>query len=398
MTHEQIKAILHDYFDEELSFEINTETQVHLSECTECSEYLNSLHELKKKTDNLPRSLNPVNDFWQSIFDSLSEIKEESIRQREETNQIQAIQEVIEDEEAKAKRKAKESAEKILKREQQKAAFREKLKLPRIKYALIGLAVLLCIFLVYYFLFASSQPWKIGKLGIANNTAAQEIGTLSEDEVLETDKVSRFRVTIPQFGSVTMDISSKIKRIKTDKISLINGSLSVRRNESEGSLIVETLGAEVTNSIKNGDYNISIADDLQSSIVAVNNGWITVKRDNLESLVLANHSCKLFNNLSIGLPYLNNSSAEFINAIEAYCFEDPGNEEKLIKILTTANSKNLVTIWNLMSRVTRKQRDMVIYTILGLLGTTPEGIDKDVLKNLDKDMMQKLLEEIEIKI
>jgi hypothetical protein len=31
MTHEEVKILLNDYFDEKLSIEVNTEIQVHLS-------------------------------------------------------------------------------------------------------------------------------------------------------------------------------------------------------------------------------------------------------------------------------------------------------------------------------------------------------------------------------
>lgn len=397
MTHDQIKSKLNDYFDEALSFEVNTETQIHLSQCSECSNYLNSLQELMRRVDCLPRKIKPENDFWQSIFVSLNEIKEESQKQQEELNQIEVAQRVVEDEEEKAKRKEKEKAEKILKREQHKALLKEKLKSPRIKYTLIGLTAITFIFFIYYFLIAASQPWKIEKIGIVSSTVAQDFGELAEGEFLTSDNIAEYRLLIPGYGFVTVADHSKIHRVHSQKINLEKGSISVSKSESEETVIVAVFGVEVSSLLNNGDYKISISDE-QSSVIEVNSGRIIVKKDNMESLILPGHNCRILKNLQPGLPYLNNSSGEFLNSIDEYCFGDPGNEEKLIRVLTTANQKNLVTVWNLMSRVSRKQRDMVIYTIFGLLGGPPAGVDKDALKALDQTAMQKLLEEIELKI
>ena len=92
MTHEEVKILLNDYFDEKLSIEVNTGIQVHLSECNECSQYLFSLQDLMKKADQLSRNIKPPTDFWSDIFVSLSDIKSESIKQKEELDEIEAKQ------------------------------------------------------------------------------------------------------------------------------------------------------------------------------------------------------------------------------------------------------------------------------------------------------------------
>ena len=84
MTHEEVKILLNDYFDEKLSIEVNTEIQVHLSECSDCSQYLFSLQDLMKKADQLPRNIKPPTDFWHDIFTFISSIKAETIKQQEE--------------------------------------------------------------------------------------------------------------------------------------------------------------------------------------------------------------------------------------------------------------------------------------------------------------------------
>jgi hypothetical protein len=96
----------------------------------------------------------------------------------------------------------------------------------------------------------------------------------------------------------------------------------------------------------------------------------------------------------MGLPYINSSSIKFIDAINNYCFSNPGNEESLISILCNAEASNAVTLWNLMFRTNMKQREIVIFTMFNLVGQ-PLDVTDIGLKRLQKDMVQKFLEYIE---
>ena len=127
MTHEEIKILLNDYFDEKLSLEVNTEIQVHLSECTDCSQYLFSLQDLMKKADQLPRHVKPPTDFWPDIFVSLSDIKSESIKQKEELDEVEAKQISEETEEERKKREYRVKAERALEWERKKVLLKENL-------------------------------------------------------------------------------------------------------------------------------------------------------------------------------------------------------------------------------------------------------------------------------
>ena len=53
MTHEEVKTVLNDYFDENLSVEVDIDAQNHISECSECSQYLYTLQDLMKKEFSL---------------------------------------------------------------------------------------------------------------------------------------------------------------------------------------------------------------------------------------------------------------------------------------------------------------------------------------------------------
>lgn len=398
MTHEEIKILLNDYFDEKLSLEVNTEIQVHLSECNECSQYLFSLQDLMKKVDKLPHSIKPKSDFWQDIFHSLSEIKSENIKTQEALDEEHAALELAQEtEEEKKKREERIQAEKLLKWEQRKAAILEKFKIPAFKYSVIGIGTALILYLFYSIFLSGGEAWDVKKLNIADSKIAEPFGKLSENDFLETNAFTRLQIQIPEIGIINLDPDTKITRLKSNHIQLLRGSVSANKVGAKQFLTVEVPGAEISDYFLGGQSKISLTDPA-TTVLTVNDGWSLIKNDNSEALLLPNHSCVVSSKSGLGLPYRNGSSKEFVDAINDFCFNTPGNEETLISILTRADVTNSVTLWNLMKRVNRRQREMVIYTIFGLLGEPPLGITDDGLKTLDPVMLQKLIEEIELKI
>jgi len=397
MTHEEAKILLNDYFDEILSVEVNTEIQIHLSECDECSQYLFSLQDLMKKSDKLPRNIKPPADFWHAIFNSLSDIKEESIKQKEENELKEAEKITEESKEEKEQRKNRLKAEKLLKWERKKAVLVQNLKKPWFIYSLIGFVSVVVLFFIYNSYLAAGKSWEVRKLKVGSDSYSEVYANLAENEMLETNSITRLQIQIPNLGSIFIEPESKIERLKSNKIRLLQGAILSMKNGAKEFLSIDVPGAEIKDYFLGGQFRLDLAEP-KVSILEVIDGWVLVEKDNLETLVLPNHFCKIMADSGVGLPYHNGSSNELINAINDYCFTRPGNEEDLISILTKADVSNSVTLWNLMKRVTRKQRDMVIYTIFGLLGDPPQGVTDEGLRTLNPEMLQKLIEEIELKI
>lgn len=398
MTHEEVKILLNDYFDEKLSIEVNTEIQVHLSECDECSQYLFSLQSLMKKADLLPRNIKPPADFWQDIFISLSDLKIESIKHKEELDFQEAVK-LSEEESLKEKKRRDErsKAEKLLAWEKQKTVILQNFKNPLFRKILIGVVSFLALFIIYKSFLSKGESWEVKKSRISSTNFSESFGNLEEDQLLETNSITRLEIQVPKIGRIFLEPDSKIKRLQANKIQLLQGSISAAKDGAKERLSIEVPGAEINDHYLGGNLKVTVTNS-KVSLLEVVDGWVSFKDEYLESIVLANHMCKVIANSGFGLPYRNGTSQDLINAIDEYCFTNLGNEEALISILTKADVKNTLTVWNLMKRVTRKQRDMVIYTMFGLLGNPPEGVTVDGLKTLDPQMLQKLLEEIELKI
>ena len=397
MTHEEVKILLNDYFDEKLSIEVNTEIQVHLSECSDCSQYLFSLQDLMKKADQLPRNIKPPTDFWHDIFTFISSIKAETIKQQEEIDLKEAAKVSEESSEEKKTRDKRLKAEKLLAWERKKAALLQNLKKPWFKYSLIGLASLVLLFFIYDNFLSKGNTWEVKKLRVGSSSYSEAFSNLEEDQLLETNSVTRLEIQIPKLGSIFLEHDSKIERLKADKIRLLKGSILAVKKDANELLSIEVPGADIKDYFLGGQLKVTVTNP-EASLLEVIDGWVSINKDNVETLVLSNHFCQIRADSGIGLPYHKFSAKEFVEAINNYCFTSPGNEEALISILTKADVSNSVTLWNLMQRVTRKQRDMVIYTMFGLLGNPPQGVTDEGLRTLDPGMMQKLIEEIEPRI
>jgi len=397
MTHEEVKILLNDYFDEKLSIEVNTEIQVHLSECSDCSQYLFSLQDLMKKADQLPRNIKPPTDFWHDIFTFISSIKAETIKQQEEIDLKEAAKVSEESSEEKKTRDKRLKAEKLLAWERKKAALLQNLKKPWFKYSLIGLASLVLLFFIYDNFLSKGNTWEVKKLRVGSSSYSEAFSNLEEDQLLETNSVTRLEIQIPKLGSIFLEHDSKIERLKADKIRLLKGSILAVKKDADELLSIEVPGADIKDYFLGGQLKVTVTNP-EASLLEVIDGWVSINKDNVETLVLSNHFCQIRADSGVGLPYHKFSAKEFVEAINNYCFTSPGNEEALISILTKADVSNSVTLWNLMQRVTRKQRDMVIYTMFGLLGNPPQGVTDEGLRTLDPGMMQKLIEEIEPRI
>jgi hypothetical protein len=396
MTHEEIKLLLNDYFDERLSVEANTEIQVHISECSECSQYLFSLQDLMKETDKLPSYITPPSDFWPDIFSSLSDIKIETLKKQEELDSQEAArisEDILED---KLKREERVKAEKLLEWEKKKSELRAIVENPGFKYSVIAILSFGLLFFIYKSFIAKGEVWEVKKVMLGNASYSETFLKLGEGEIVETNSITRLLIQVPDIGSIYLEPETKVERLQGNKIKLVKGEISTNKEGANDFLSIEIPGAEIKDFLLGGKSKITILN--KKSFLEVSDGWVSVRHDDLETLVLTKHYCEVREETGPGLPYHLQSSREFITAVHDYSFEKPGNEESLIQILTKANVSNSVTLWNLLERVNLKQRDMVVYTIIGLLGELPKGVTDEGLKTLDKMMMQILIEEIELKI
>jgi hypothetical protein len=397
MTHEAIRNSLNDYFDERLSTDVNTEIEIHISECSECSQYLFSLQDLLKKTATLTREVNPQTIFWNDIFTAISEIKTQSLKQKEEIELIANEEErELALEEAEKNRAEKLEAEKLLKREQQKARISESLSQPVYKYGLITIAAIAILFLAYKYLIKSEYAWDVKKLTGDNESYSESFGKLASDAELQNNTSSKLHVSIPDIGNILLEPAARIKRVKADQIQLYQGTIFVRKEFAEKFFSVLVPGAEVKDFFLGGSYKLTV-EGSKNSLLEVSDGWVSVNKAGKEAIVLPKYSCRVLADSGLGIPIAAASSPEFKNAIDNYAFSSSGNEEFLLSAVSQATVYDALSLWNLIGRVYLQQREMVVSALFNVV-EPPLNVNYEGIKTLDKNMMQRYLEEIEVKI
>ncbi|NWF91053.1 MAG: hypothetical protein HXY50_16525 [Ignavibacteriaceae bacterium] len=397
MTHDKVKNILNDYFDENLDIEVDIETQNHISECADCSQYLYSLQDLMNKVEKLPRSLKPHVDYWQDIFHEMSSIKTDALKQQEEIQLKEAGQQIKQDDtDDFVIEQKKIEAEDLLNWEKKKVEYLTKLKTPQVRNTLIGVLSACLIFFLYITFFLKGPSWEVKKFQVSGSTH-EILGELPDDGIIKSDAITRFEIHTPSTGVLTIAPNSRIQKLQTDKVQLYAGALTANKENATKPLTIVVPSAEIKDFFVGGHYR-AVVDDNNITSINVSDGWVSIIFNDIETIVLSNHTCKIHPDSGMGLPYLNTSSTVFIDAVNNYCFQNPNNEEALIAVLTKAEKSNVLTLWNLLKRVSRKQRDMVIYTMFGLLGDPPIGVTDEGLRSLNPEMMQKLIEEIEPEI
>jgi hypothetical protein len=395
MTHDQVKILLNDFFDEKLSVETNRSIEIHLSECQECSQYLFSLQDLMKHADKLPRKIKPNVEFWNDIFGAISSIKTENIRQKEEIDLIEA-ERLLKQEEALIKEDKKRlKAEKLLKNERRKATFIDLVNKPVYRYSLIGIVCIVIFYFIYNFIFTRSEAWEVSKLKF-ESTNAEPYAVLSDYDFVETGVYDRLEILVPEVGNILLEPNTKIQRLSSNSFLLLKGEITAIKDGAKEFLNVLVPGASIKDFFLGGQYKLSLSNSNLAKLEVID-GWVSVNQGNLESRVLPNHICEVTADSGMGLPFVNYSSIEFISAANRYCFSNNSSEENLISLLSKADASNAVSLWNLMWRTSLKQREIVMFTMFNLVGR-PSDITDEGLKMLKKPMMQKFLEDIETKI
>ena len=392
MIHEEIKKLIDEYYDEDLFIAVDSKIQKHIAECEECREYFFGLQELKKSIKNLENRLLPPNDLWQDISASVNEAKEEKVKKKEEISEI--ISEVLQEQAEEEKSRGRKSGSvKKPDSDQQQSEVNKKLKNRKIIVTVISVLILAAAFILYNFLSANREAWEISKQQFGNDSYSNAYAEMKEQDVIETNQMTQLQIQIAQIGKIYVEPGSKIQRLSGNNIRVMKGTINLETTSVKGELFFEVPGAEVKEYNPGGKYKISVFDDKKSEL-EVNEGWLTLTRNNLEMLVLPNNICTVIADSGIGLPYKKGSSEEFINLINEYCYGLQGNEITLISLLTKADANDAVTLWNLLKRVNSVQRGMVTSTLFNLLNDIPADITRDGIKVMDKDMLKKLIVKI----
>lgn len=230
-----------------------------------------------------------------------------------------------------------------------------------------------------------------GKPQIGSGT---DSGKLEVGSYLVTDGASRARVEVADIGTVDIAPNSRVKLVGTNKqqhrLSLERGSLHARIAAPPRLFIVDTPSAVAVD--LGCEYTLEV-DKAGNNKLHVTSGFVALERGGRESIVPAGAMCLTQKGKGLGTPFSAETTSEFRAALERFDFAG-GGSSAVQTLLEKRNFYDIVTLWHLLSRVSRSDREKV-YDALAVYVNVPDGVTRDGIMKLNKAMLESWREEVE---
>jgi hypothetical protein len=228
----------------------------------------------------------------------------------------------------------------------------------------------------------------------AGNEAIGENGKLAVGEFLETDANSRARVQVSNIGQVEIAPNSRVRLVKTQstehRLSLERGLLKAKILAPPRLFIVDTPSAVAVD--LGCEYTLEVDKDGGSKL-HVTAGFVALERGGRESIVPAGAICYTRRGRGLGTPFSDDASAEFQKAIQRFDFEN-GGSAALKTIIKEASLYDSLTLWHLLARVPKNEREKVFDALAGYV-KPPANVTREGILRLDKKMLDGWWKEIE---
>jgi len=229
---------------------------------------------------------------------------------------------------------------------------------------------------------------------IAGNLTLAEKGKLTVGEFLETNSNSRAKIQVANIGQVEIAPNSRVQLVKTNsnehRLSLERGILQAKILAPPRLFIVDTPSAVAVD--LGCEYTLEV-DAAGNSKLHVTSGFVALERDGRESIVPAGAMCLTKKGKGLGTPFSDDASAEFQKAVQRFDFENGGGEA-LQTIIKQSNLYDALTLWHLLSRTQKIEREKVFDALAAHI-KPPANITREGILRLDKKMLDAWWTEIE---
>ena len=223
---------------------------------------------------------------------------------------------------------------------------------------------------------------------------SSEKGKLNVGQFLETDANSRARVQVANIGNVEIAPNSRVQLVGTKstehRLSLERGLLKAKIDAPPRLFIVNTPSAVVVD--LGCEYTLEV-DTAGNSKLHVTSGFVALEKGGRESIVPAGAVALTKRGKAIGTPFAEDSSIEFQNALYKFDFEN-GGSEALQTVIRKSNLYDSLTLWHLLSRVSKNERNKVFDALANLV-KPPANVTREGILRLDKKMRNAWWKEVE---
>jgi hypothetical protein len=213
-----------------------------------------------------------------------------------------------------------------------------------------------------------------------------ETGRLAVGDWLVTDQRSRALISVGEIGEVEIDPNTRVRLVRAHetehRLKLARGTLHATIWAPPRSFVVDTPSAVATD--LGCTYTLEV-DDAGIGRLHVTSGWVAFELKGRESFVPAGAMCETRPRTGPGTPYYEDAPTAVIQALAKFDFEG-GGPGTLHVVLSKARQDDAFTLWHLLARVGDAERPLV-YDRLADLAPAPEGVTRDGILRLDRDML-----------
>lgn len=217
--------------------------------------------------------------------------------------------------------------------------------------------------------------------------AALGKNSLAVGDYLETDAASRARIAVADIGSVDVAPNSRVKLVGTaaneHRLSLERGSLHAKIVAPPRLFVVDTPSAVAVD--LGCEYTLNV-DKAGNSVLQVSSGFVSLERDGRESIVPAGAICLTKKGKGIGTPFSAETSKEFRAALERFDFGS-GGSPAVQAMLESREFYDMVTLWHLLPRVSRADREKIFDALAAYVEPPPE-VTREGILSLNKKMLE----------
>ena len=245
---------------------------------------------------------------------------------------------------------------------------------------------------------APPPGWQVSAIsGIATIDASPLAngGELRVGQWLETGAEALAQVQVADIGTVTVHPGSRLGLLATrsdreHRLQLDRGRIEAMILAPPRLFFVNTPWAVAVD--LGCAYRLEV-DDSGRGLLEVTFGWVAFEREGRESVVPTGGVCQTRPQIGPGTPYFAQASEPMKQALQAFDFED-GGDEALQTVLAEARPQDTLTLWHLLSRVAA-DRIEAVFDRLCELTSPPAGITREGILGLDETMLRRWWDALE---
>jgi anti-sigma factor RsiW len=227
--------------------------------------------------------------------------------------------------------------------------------------------------------YSQAPVWQVTTL--AGSTATTQ--TVRTGRWIETGNTSRARIKVADIGSVEVEPHTRVRLVDTGsaghRLALESGALTAKILAPPRLFFVDTPAGTAID--LGCEYRLQ-CDRAGAGLLRVSGGWVALEWHGKEVLVPTGASCRMRPGQGPGTPWFDDAAAGFVRALDTF---DTARSE-LGTILAAARSRDTLTLWHLLPKVTPGERPLV-YDRMAALAPPPTGVTRDRVLSLDADAL-----------